>query len=66
MPRCYVLQMEDRFPLIDSMEQTPPIPEIASGPFFADHDEPHPGNGDGQSALHVARLRDRSDRAHQI
>ncbi len=41
MPRMFMaLQMEDRFPIIDIMEQTPPIPENAQWAIFLrNHDE---------------------------
>jgi maltose alpha-D-glucosyltransferase/alpha-amylase len=41
MPRMFMaLQMEDRFPLIDILEQTPPIPECCQwGLFLRNHDE---------------------------
>ncbi len=41
MPRMFMaLQMEDRFPLIDIMEQTPPIPESCQwAMFLRNHDE---------------------------
>src|SRR5499427_1747272 len=41
MPRMFMsLQMEDRFPIIDIMEQTPPIPENCQwAMFLRNHDE---------------------------
>src|SRR5438067_1457741 len=41
MPRMFMaLQMEDRFPIIDIMEQTPPIPESCQwAMFLRNHDE---------------------------
>lgn len=41
MPRIFMsLQMEDRFPLVDILEQTPPIPETAQWAIFLrNHDE---------------------------
>jgi maltose alpha-D-glucosyltransferase / alpha-amylase len=41
MPRMYLaLQMEDRFPIIDILEQTPPIPENCQWMLFLrNHDE---------------------------
>jgi len=41
MPRLFMgLQMEDRFPIIDIMEQTPPIPESCQwAMFLRNHDE---------------------------
>jgi maltose alpha-D-glucosyltransferase/alpha-amylase len=41
MPRMFMaLRMEDRFPLIDILEQTPPIPETARWALFLrNHDE---------------------------
>ncbi|MEO6486781.1 MAG: maltose alpha-D-glucosyltransferase, partial [Thermoanaerobaculia bacterium] len=41
MPRMYMaLAMEDRFPIIDIMAQTPPIPEICQwAMFLRNHDE---------------------------
>jgi maltose alpha-D-glucosyltransferase/alpha-amylase len=41
MPRLYMaLRMEDRFPVIDILEQTPPIPEICQWALFLrNHDE---------------------------
>jgi maltose alpha-D-glucosyltransferase / alpha-amylase len=41
MPRLYMsLRMEDRFPVIDILEQTPPIPENAQwATFLRNHDE---------------------------
>src|SRR5438067_1823954 len=41
MPRLFMaLQMEDRFPIIDIMEQTPPIPENCQwAMFLRNHDE---------------------------
>ena len=41
MPRMFMaLQMEDRFPMIDIMEQTPPIPENCQwAMFLRNHDE---------------------------
>src|SRR6266446_4335997 len=41
MPRMFMsLQMEDRFPIIDILEQTPPIPEICQwAMFLRNHDE---------------------------
>jgi maltose alpha-D-glucosyltransferase/alpha-amylase len=41
MPRMYMaLQMEDRFPIIDILEQTPPIPASAQWALFLrNHDE---------------------------
>jgi maltose alpha-D-glucosyltransferase / alpha-amylase len=41
MPRMFMaLQMEDRFPIIDILEQTPPIPERCQwGLFLRNHDE---------------------------
>src|SRR5881409_760875 len=41
MPRMFMaLQMEDRFPIIDILEQTPPIPETCQwAMFLRNHDE---------------------------
>src|SRR3989475_10439412 len=41
MPRMFMaLQMEDRFPIIDILEQTPPIPENCQwAMFLRNHDE---------------------------
>ncbi len=41
MPRMFMaIQMEDRFPIIDILEQTPPIPENSQwGLFLRNHDE---------------------------
>jgi maltose alpha-D-glucosyltransferase/alpha-amylase len=41
MPRLYMaLQMEDRFPVIDILQQTPPIPELCQWAIFLrNHDE---------------------------
>src|ERR1700716_2172446 len=41
MPRMFMaLQMEDRFPIIDILDQTPPIPEICQwAMFLRNHDE---------------------------
>ena len=41
MPRMFMaLQMEDRFPIIDIMEQTPPVPESCQwAMFLRNHDE---------------------------
>jgi maltose alpha-D-glucosyltransferase / alpha-amylase len=41
MPRLFMaLQMEDRFPVIDILAQTPPIPELAQwAMFLRNHDE---------------------------
>jgi maltose alpha-D-glucosyltransferase/alpha-amylase len=41
MPRIYIgLQMEDRFPIIDILEQTPKIPELCQWALFLrNHDE---------------------------
>ncbi|HEX9122023.1 MAG TPA: maltose alpha-D-glucosyltransferase [Actinomycetota bacterium] len=41
MPRMFMaLQMEDRFPIIDILDQTPPIPETAQWALFLrNHDE---------------------------
>src|SRR5690606_31296761 len=41
MPRLFMsLQMEDRFPIIDILEQTPPIPENCQwAMFLRNHDE---------------------------
>ncbi len=41
MPRMFMaLQMEDRFPIIDILEQTPAIPETCQwGMFLRNHDE---------------------------
>lgn len=41
MPRMFMaLQMEDRFPIIDILEQTPPIPEACAwATFLRNHDE---------------------------
>jgi maltose alpha-D-glucosyltransferase / alpha-amylase len=41
MPRIYMaIQMEDRFPIIDIIEQTPPIPETCQWAIFLrNHDE---------------------------
>src|SRR5207248_2638978 len=41
MPRMFMaLQMEDRFPIVDILEQTPPIPENCQwAMFLRNHDE---------------------------
>lgn len=41
MPRLFMaMQMEDRFPIIDILEQTPPIPDSCQwGVFLRNHDE---------------------------
>ncbi|MGD9849969.1 MAG: maltose alpha-D-glucosyltransferase [Nitrospirales bacterium] len=41
MPRLFMaMQMEDRFPIIDILEQTPPIPDTCQwGVFLRNHDE---------------------------
>ena len=41
MPRLFMsVQMEDRFPIIDILEQTPPIPDSCQwGTFLRNHDE---------------------------
>ncbi len=41
MPRMFMgLQMEDRFPIIDILDQTPPIPEVCQwAMFLRNHDE---------------------------
>ena len=41
MPRMFMaVRMEDRFPIVDILEQTPPIPESAQwGLFLRNHDE---------------------------
>ena len=41
MPRMFMaIQMEDRFPIIDILQQTPPIPESAQWALFLrNHDE---------------------------
>ena len=56
MARLFMaLQMEDRFPIIDILEQTPEIPaELPVGDFPAKSRRAHLGNGDGRRAgLHV-------------
>ena len=68
MPRLFMaLQMEDRFPIIDILEQTPAIPDNCQWAIFLrNHDELTLGDGDRRRArLHVARLCRRSARAHQ-
>ena len=41
MPRLFIaLRMEDRFPILDILEQTPPIPATAQwAVFLRNHDE---------------------------
>ena len=68
MPRMFMsLQMEDRFPIIDIMEQTPAIPgELSVGNVPAQPRRAYAGNGDRRGArLHVSRLRDRPSRPDQ-
>ncbi len=68
MPRMFMaLQMEDRFPIIDILEQTPgDSRDLSVGHVSAQSRRAHPRNGDRRrTRLHVACLRERSDRAHQ-
>ena len=59
MPRLFMsIQMENRFPVVDILEQTPAIPENTLWAIFLrNHDEP-PGDGHREEAgLHVPHLR---------
>ena len=69
MPRMFMaLQMEDRFPIIDILEQTPADSrELPVGDVPAQSRRAHARDGDRRRArLHVARLRERSARRASI
>ena len=68
MPRMFMsLQMEDRFPIIDILDQTPADSrELPVGDVPAQSRRVDSRNGDRRGArLHVSRLRERSARPHQ-
>ena len=69
MPRMFMsLQMEDRFPIIDILDQTPADSrELPVGDVPAQSRRAHARNGDRRRArLHVSRLRERSARRASI
>ena len=61
MPRMFMaIQMEDRFPIVDIFDQTPPIPENSPvGALPQESRRADPRDGDGRGArLHVQGLRE--------
>ena len=68
MPRLFLsVQMEDRVPIVDIMEQTPALPETSQWALVpAQSRRVDPGDGDGRRAgLYVARLREPAQGADQ-
>ena len=68
MPRMYMaIAQEDRYPLVEIMQQTPDIPdELPVGDLPAQPRRAHARDGDEQGArLHVPHVRRRPARAHQ-
>ena len=64
MPRMFMaLQMEDRFPIIDILDQTPAIPEICQWAMFLRNHDELPRDGDRRRADYMWALSDRPDRA---
>ena len=63
MPRMFMaIQMEDRFPIIDILQQTPPSQNPRNGLFFSEITTNSPRNGDRRRERYMYRVYARESR----